>query len=110
MVIGGHGEITTMNGFCFQYGHVVEVAIIQVEIIFCILEFLGIPSKNYTTHMFGKLIDKNMWMKLSALFLCLIILLGAENSCHAYFGDIVIHINYIMDAPKKISFFGKEPY
>lgn len=75
MVINGHGETTTMNEFCFQYGHVVEVA------------------KNYTIHTFGKLIDKNMWMKLRALFLCLIILLGVENSCHAYFGDIVIHIN-----------------
>jgi hypothetical protein len=84
--------MTTMNGFCFQYGHVVEVAIIQVKIIFSMLDFHGILSKNYTTHTFGKLIDKNMWMKLSALFLCLIILLGAENSCHAYFGDIVIHI------------------
>jgi hypothetical protein len=86
--------MTTMIGFFFRYGHVVEVAIIQVEIIVCMLDFHGILSKNYyTTHTFGKLIDKNMWMKLSALFLCLINLLGAENSCHAYFGDIVIHIN-----------------
>lgn len=85
--------MTTMIGLCFQYGNVIEVAIIQVDIIFCMLEFRGISSKNFTTDMFGKLIDKNMWMKLSALFLCLIILLGAENSCHAYFGDIVIHIN-----------------
>jgi hypothetical protein len=93
MVISGHGEMTTMNGFCFQYGHAIEVALIQVEIIFCMLEFCGISPKNYITHTFEKLINKNMWMKLSALFLCLIILLGANNSCHAYFGDIVIHIN-----------------
>jgi hypothetical protein len=93
MVISDHGEMTTMDGFCFQYGHVVEVAIIQIEIIFCMLKFCEILSKNHTTHTFGKLIDRNMWLKLSALFLCLIILLGVENSCHAYFGYVVIHIN-----------------
>jgi hypothetical protein len=58
MVISNHGEMTTMNGFCFQYGHAIEVALIQVEIVFCMLEFHGISPKNYITHMFGKLSDK----------------------------------------------------